>query len=53
VGASNLVDSKTPSQLSLFNKGEKIDENWEKVEKAVDDISSKFGKNAIKKATLF
>jgi hypothetical protein len=53
VGASNLVDSKMPSQLGLFNWKEKIDENWEKVEKAVDDISSKFGKNAIKKATLF
>lgn len=53
VGASNLVDSKMPSQLGLFNSGEKKDENWEKVEKAIDDISSKFGKNTIKKATLF
>jgi hypothetical protein len=53
VGASNLVDSKISSQLGLFNSGEKIDENWEKVEKAVDDISNKFGKNTIKKAALF
>jgi len=53
VGASNLVDSKTPSQMGLFNREEKTDENWEKVEKTVDDISSKFGKNTIKKATLF
>ena len=53
VGASNLVDSETPSQLGLFNGVEKIDENWEKVEKTVDNISSKFGKDMIKKATLF
>lgn len=52
VGASNLVDSKTPSQPGLFHQGEKTVDNWEKVEKAVDDISSKFGKDAIKKATL-
>jgi len=50
IGASGLVLPTQPLQIELFSKNET--RNWEKVEKTLDDISQKFGKNAVKRAAL-
>ena len=52
VGVSGLVSKSVPTQIGLFNMQEKEDERWEKVDKALDSISQKFGKSAVKRATL-
>jgi len=52
VGVSGLVSKSAPTQLDLFNMQEKEDDRWERVDKALDSISQKFGKSAVKRATL-
>ena len=52
VGVSGLVSESAPTQLSLFENQKKEDRRWEKVDKALDSISQKFGKSAVKRATL-
>lgn len=52
VGASGLVPAPTPVQLDIFPDGEKQNLSWENVDKAVDAITKKFGKDIIKRATL-
>ncbi|MBW2592175.1 MAG: DNA polymerase IV [Deltaproteobacteria bacterium] len=52
VGASGLGKKKGAVQMDLFKKRESSDSNWEKVDKAVDSIGKKFGKNTVKKASL-
>jgi DNA polymerase-4 len=52
VGVSGLVAESAPTQLSLFDNREKEDQRWEKVDKALDSISQKFGTSAVKRATL-
>lgn len=51
VGVSDLVAPGNPVQMDLFNDPEsRKTQKWEKVDGAVDAISQKFGKDAVKKA---
>jgi len=52
VGASGLISEATPTQMTLFQGHPSADEDWERVDAAVDTITDKFGKHAIKKASL-
>jgi DNA polymerase-4 len=52
VGASGLGKKKGAMQMDLFKKRESPDDNWEKVDQAVDSIWKKFGDNTVKKASL-
>ncbi len=52
VGVSSFSDPGTPVQLDIFESTERKEEKWETVDKAVDKISSRFGNDIIKKATL-
>lgn len=52
VGASSFVPSAMPFQMELFKRKEKKGNNWEKVERAIDTIIEKFGKDAVRRATL-
>ena len=52
VGAENLVSGDTPVQLDLFSGPPKRDSNWEKVDKAVDAITRKYGHGSVQKAGL-
>jgi len=50
IGLSNLVAVEDiPKQLSLFGKGLPNDESWENVERAMDTIKERFGRDAIKR----
>jgi DNA polymerase-4 len=40
------------TQLSLFGGGRRRDESWREVEKAMDSITEKFGRQAIKRGSL-
>jgi DNA polymerase-4 len=53
IGASSLVPDTTPIQMDLFNSGKKSDRNWEKVDKTLDTIVQKYGKDAVKRAALY
>jgi len=50
LGASGFVDSRTPSQLDLFEAGPRSGDNWEKVDRALDTISAKYGKGVVGRA---
>jgi DNA polymerase-4 len=52
VGASGFLPLSTPVQMDLFQTTKKKRPNWKKVDKAMDDIIAKFGKDAVKRATL-
>ncbi len=52
VGASGLVSASVPVQMDIFENTEKRSHNWEKVGRAVDTITQKFGKDVIKRGTL-
>jgi len=52
VGVSGFKSAGTPVQLELFDRGTEIGKNWEKVDRTVENISNKFGRDAIKRATL-
>lgn len=52
VGASGLVSASVPVQMNIFENTKKISDNWEKVDRAVDTITEKFGKDVIKRGTL-
>ena len=52
VGASSLSTTSPPVQLNLFEKSLQKNDSWEKVDRTVDRITDKFGKNAIRRATL-
>ncbi len=52
VGVSGLVSVELPVQLSLFDETQKKDDHWEKLDRTLDTITHKFGKNAIKRASL-
>jgi DNA polymerase-4 len=49
VGASGLISSATPVQQSLFDGPVKRNETWEKVDKALDAITSKYGPGSIRR----
>lgn len=52
VGASNLSTTSPPVQLNLFEKKLQKNDSWEKVDRTVDRITDKFGKDAIRRGTL-
>jgi len=49
VGASGLVPGETPVQQSLFDGPTRRDATWEKIDKTMDNITSKFGPDSIHK----
>lgn len=51
VGVSGLVSATDPVQMSIFDADNKKDVKWEKVDRAVDDIKKKFGKDIVAKTT--
>lgn len=52
VGASNLSATSPPVQLNLFEKKIQKNDSWGKVDRTMDRITNKFGKDAIRRATL-
>ncbi len=53
IGLSNLVHVEDiPKQLSLFGKTEPNDKSWKNVERAMDTIKERFGRDAIKRGGL-
>jgi DNA polymerase-4 len=52
VGVSGLVSREVPVQLGLFDKTLKKRDHWEKLDLTLDTITHKFGKNAIRRASL-
>jgi len=47
VGVTSLVPGSDPVQMSIFEADNKKDGKWEKVDRAVDDIKKKFGKDIL------
>lgn len=52
LGAENLVPSEMPMQLNLFNGPPQRNSNWERVDRAVDLITQKYGPGSVTKAGL-
>ena len=52
VGASGLVSASVPVQMDIFENVKKRSDSWEKVDRTVDTITQKFGKDVIKRGTL-
>jgi len=52
VGASGFSPVSASVQMGLFEHSEEGDGDWEKVDKALDAISKKFGKDVVGRATL-
>jgi hypothetical protein len=52
VGTSGFISAGLPAQLNLFDPVEKNDKTWEKVDRTVETIAQKFGRDAIKRGTL-
>ena len=52
MGVSGLFTSAVPVQMGLFESGREKNRHWERVDRAVDAIARKFGKNVIKRAAL-
>ena len=50
IGLSNLVTvAEIPKQLDLFGKTEPHEKSWENVERAMDTIKERFGRDAIRR----
>jgi DNA polymerase-4 len=52
VGTTGFSTVSASVQMNLFEPRRKPSENWEKVDKALDSISQKFGKDVIGRASL-
>jgi DNA polymerase-4 len=52
VGVSNLISTEMPVQMDLFERHSDSGEGWTKVDRTVEDITKKFGRDAIKRATF-
>jgi DNA polymerase-4 len=52
VGTSGFSTVTAAVQMGLFENCEESGADWEKVDKALDSISQKFGLNAVQRATL-
>jgi DNA polymerase-4 len=50
VGAAGLVPSSVPVQADLFDGVRRVDAAWEKVDRALDAITEKFGAQAVRRA---
>ncbi|MDL2328132.1 DNA polymerase IV [Desulfosarcina sp. OttesenSCG-928-A07] len=47
IGASGLIDTAAPHQLSLFPETDLKDDEWEKVDTVMDRIAKRFGPKAV------
>jgi DNA polymerase-4 len=52
VGTSGFSSVASSVQIGLFDRDDKIEDEWEKVDKTLDSISKKFGKDVVGRATL-
>ena len=52
VGASNLVSEREPVQADFFERRDISGSNWERLDKAIDTITDKFGAAVVKRASL-
>jgi len=52
VGTSGFSPVNASVQMSLFGNAEENADDWEKIDRALDSISSKFGKDVVDRATL-
>ena len=52
VGASHFVPAAAPVQAELFPEERRKAPDWEKVDHTLDAIHAKFGRGAIRKASL-
>ena len=52
VGTTGFSTVTASVQMRLFDQKEKPNDNWEKVDKALDSISQKFGKDVIGRASI-
>jgi DNA polymerase IV len=52
VGASGFISASEPTQMSLFHQTPAHSGNWAKVDKTLDHIDQKFGKDAVHRASL-
>jgi len=52
VGVSGFSSVTASVQMGLFDTGEEIADDWEKIDRALDSISKKFGKDVVGRASL-
>ena len=52
VGVSNLISNEMPVQMDLFERHSNRGAGWTQVDQTVENITKKFGRNAIKRATF-
>jgi DNA polymerase-4 len=52
VGVSNLEPADQTGQLPLFIREDAREEKWEKAERAMDEITERFGHGAVKRGSL-
>jgi len=47
-----LVSGTVPVQMGIFEKENIAKHHWEKVDRAMDSITKKYGKKVVKRGTL-
>ena len=52
IGTSGFKSGRIPVQLDLFDQSIRKDGSWSKIDRTLETITQKFGKDAIKRATL-
>ena len=52
LAASSLLSADIPVQMNLFKCEHRQGRKWEKVDRAIDMITQKYGKDIIKRASL-
>ena len=52
VGASHILSDTEPLQTELFAENDNGEENWERLDDALDSITDRFGPGAITRGTL-
>ena len=52
VGTSGFKPAGLPVQLDLFERDTTSDKSWSKVDRTLETIAKKFGKDAIRRASL-
>ena len=52
VGVSNLEPSDKSGQLTLFDRRDAREEKWERAERAMDEITERFGHGAVKRGSF-
>ncbi len=52
VGASGFISEAEPVQMGIFDKTPAKSRNWEQVDKTLDHIDKKFGKDVVRRASL-